>query len=71
MSLLSRLLKVGSMTEALGVYVPAMIFQKAVGLGRVVLFAYFLAHVQEQYGLWSLGMLIVTVGGPTKRSAKP
>jgi len=64
LSLLPRLLKVGSMTEALGVYVPAMIFQKALGLGRVLLFAYFLAHVQEQYGLWSLGMMIVTVGGP-------
>ncbi len=64
MSLLPRLLKVGSMTEALGVYVPAMVFQKAVGLGRVVLFFQLLAHAQAQYGLWSLGMMIVAVGGP-------
>ena len=39
MSFLPRLLKVGSMTEALGVYVPAMILQKALGLGRVLVLA--------------------------------
>lgn len=62
MPILPRLLKVGSMSESLGVYVPAMLLQKTVALARVLLFAYLLTKVQ--YGLWGLGMMIFTLAAP-------
>ncbi|MCK4601329.1 MAG: hypothetical protein KAU28_02610, partial [Phycisphaerae bacterium] len=62
MSLTDRLLKVGSIADSMGVYVPAMALQKAIGLGRMVLFAYVLTKVQ--YGLWALGVMIFGIGAP-------
>lgn len=56
---LGRLLKVGSMADSLGVYVPAMFFQKALSLTRVLLFTYLLAKVQ--FGLWGLGMMVFNI----------
>ena len=64
MAALSRLLKVSSMTDALGVYVPAMIAQKAVGLGRLVLLAYMMSRVPHQYGMWGLGLMVATLAMP-------
>ncbi|HUT61722.1 MAG TPA: hypothetical protein VNA25_28120 [Phycisphaerae bacterium] len=64
MSVTARLLKVGSMAASLGVYISAMILQKALGLGRVLLFAYLMRHVRGQYGLWALGMMIFSIASP-------
>ena len=64
MAALSRLLKVSSMTDALGLYVPAMIVQKAVGLGRLVLLAYMMSRVPHQYGMWGLGLMVATLAAP-------
>jgi len=50
---LRGLLKVGSLGESLSVYVPAMILQKAIGLGRVLLFMHLVPNFQ--YGLWAAG----------------
>jgi len=64
MAALSRVLDVSSMTDALGVYVPAMIAQKAVGLGRLVLLAYLMSRVPHQYGAWGLGLMVATLAAP-------
>ena len=64
LAVLARLLKVGSMTESLAIYIPATLFQKAVGLGRVILFVYLLKSVKAQYGLWGLGVMIFTLACP-------
>jgi len=61
MARLSRLLKVGSMTESLGVYVPAMGAQKAIGLGRTLLLAWLL-H-EAEYGLWGVAMMVFVLAG--------
>ena len=50
------------MAESLGVYVPAMVLQKLISLGRVVLFTHLLTS--DQYGLWGLGMMIFNIAGP-------
>ncbi len=57
-----RLLKVGSMTESLGVYVPAMMVQKALGLARVLIFAHLVT--QAEYGLWGMAVMIFLVAAP-------
>ncbi len=62
MHVLRRLLRVGTIADSMGVYVPAMILQKSLGLGRVLLFAYLM--VQAQMGLWALGMMIFTIVAP-------
>jgi O-antigen/teichoic acid export membrane protein len=64
LSISGRLLTVGSMAGSMGVYLPAMIFQKALGLARVLLFAYFLRGVPGEFGLWSLGLMIFSVLAP-------
>ena len=64
MSALSRLLKVGSIAESMGVYLPAMILQKAVGLLRVVLLVYLLSDAPGEYGLWGIGVMVFTVAAP-------
>lgn len=64
MAILPRLLKIGSMSESLGVYVPAMVFQKALGLLRVLLFANILRQSQAQYGLWGLAMMVFSLAAP-------
>ncbi len=56
MALLSRLLGTSSLAASLGLYLPAVICQKALGLLRVLLFAYLLGQVE--YGLWALGMML-------------
>jgi O-antigen/teichoic acid export membrane protein len=56
------LLKVGSMAESMGVYVPAMILQKGLGLVRVLLFAYLMSRAE--YGLWGVGLMIFLVASP-------
>lgn len=64
MAALSRLLRVGSMTDAVGVYAGAMIVQKTVGLGRLVLLAYLMSRVPGQYGMWGLGLMVVALAAP-------
>lgn len=59
MAVLSRLLKAGSMTESLGVYIPATVFQRFLGLGRMLLFVYLLK--EAGYGLWGLGVVVFTM----------
>lgn len=63
MARLERLTKVGSMTDAMGVYVTAMLFQKGLGLARVWLFAFLMRETPAQYGLWGVGMMIFTLAG--------
>lgn len=60
--LLRRLLRVGNVADSMGAYVPAMVLQKALGLGRVLLFAYLMVHFEM--GLWALGMMIFTIASP-------
>ena len=64
MAILSGLSKVGSMSESLGLYVPAMILQKGLGLFRVLLFAHILRAAQAQYGLWGLAMMVFSLAAP-------
>ncbi len=59
MTYLSRLLKVGSMTESLGVYVPTTVLRQVLGVGRMLLFVYLLQ--EAGYGLWGLGVAIFTL----------
>ena len=64
MSLLRRLLQVGSITESAGVYVSAMAMQKGLAFARVLLFAYLMTHAKLQYQVWGLGLMILTIGAP-------
>ena len=58
------LTKAGSMTDAIGTYVPAMILQKGVGLARVVLLAHLMRRHEGQYGLWGIGLMIALLAAP-------
>ncbi len=62
MAVLSRLFKVGTIADSLGAYVPAKIFQKALGFARLLLLIYLLPKVQ--FTLWGLGMMIFTTAAP-------
>ncbi len=62
MQVRARLLKVGSMADSLGIYVPAMMLQKALGLARILLFAHLMP--KAEYGLWGLGLMIFLVASP-------
>ena len=64
MSLLRRLLQVGSITQSAGVYVSAMAMQKGLAFARVLLFAYLMSHAKLQYQAWALGVMILTIGAP-------
>ena len=64
MSALRCLLTVGSITGSAGVYVSAKVLQLGLGLFRVVVFAFLLAAVQEQYGVWALGAAIFAIATP-------
>jgi O-antigen/teichoic acid export membrane protein len=61
-SLLSRILRVGTIAQSMSVYLPAMIVQKALGMGRVILFTYLVSR--EQMGIWSSGVLFFILGAP-------
>lgn len=55
---MKRLLQVGSMSQAMGVYVSASVAGKAVGFGRTLAFAYLLAHAPQQYNVWAIGSML-------------
>ena len=57
--MLSWLLKTGSMAQSLGVYLPATLIQKALGLVRVFLFVMLMEQVAPQYGLWSAAIMLI------------
>ena len=59
---LGGLLKVGSMADSLGAYIPAKIMQKVLGFARLLLLMYLLD--KSQWALWGLGMFIAEVAGP-------
>ncbi|RKY27591.1 MAG: hypothetical protein DRP83_02100 [Planctomycetota bacterium] len=61
MSLFSRLIKVGSIAQSMSVYLPAMVFQKALGMARVVLFTYFVSL--SEMGIWGAGVMVFILGG--------
>lgn len=48
----------------MSVYVPAVVLHKGLGLGRVLLFAYFMSEAQAQYGLWALALMLFNLGAP-------
>jgi len=62
--LLRRLLKVGTVADSMGAYVPAMAAQKMLGLFRVLVFTYLMKEAQAEYGLWGLGMMFFTLAAP-------
>ena len=62
MQVRSSLLKVGSMADSLGVYVPAMVLQKGLGLARILLFANLMSRAE--YGLWGMGLMIFLIASP-------
>ncbi len=62
MPALTRLVKVGSMVDSLGAYVPAKILAKALGMVRLMVFLYLLSKVQ--FTLWGLGGLVMAVAAP-------
>ncbi|MBN1555190.1 MAG: hypothetical protein JXA11_10630 [Phycisphaerae bacterium] len=62
MNLLSRILRVGTIAQSMSVYLPAMMFQKALGMGRLVLFTYLVSR--GQMGVWSSGVMIFILGAP-------
>ncbi len=62
MAVTSRLLKVGSIAQSMSVYLPAMVLQKTLGLGRLVLLTRFLT--KAEMGDWGLGLMIFTLGAP-------
>jgi O-antigen/teichoic acid export membrane protein len=62
--MLAWLLRTGSMAQSLGVYLPAILLQKALGLARVFLFVFFMEAVAEQYGLWNTAMMVFALAGP-------
>ena len=64
MAAFSRLLKVGSMSDAMGVYVPAMVLQKALALGRLVGLAYLMSRAGPQYGMWRIGLTVAVLAAP-------
>ncbi len=53
-----RLLKVSSLATSLGLYVPAVIGQKLLGMLRILLFAYLLRGAMDEFGLWGLGLMV-------------
>lgn len=59
LSALDRLLKIGSVTESMGVYVLANMVQKLLGLVRLVLLTHLL--IEAQYGLWGLAIWAVNL----------
>lgn len=58
------LLKVDSLGSSLGIYVPAMVVQKALGFGRILIMVYLLADLRQEYGLWGLGLMILSMLAP-------
>lgn len=59
MSIHRRLLRVESMAESLGVYVPAVMVQRLVNLLRMVLFVWLMGKVQ--FGLLGLATMVFTL----------
>ena len=62
MSISSKLLKVGGLTHSLSVYVPSMILQKLIGMGRLVILTRLISR--SEYALWGIGLMIFTLVGP-------
>ncbi len=60
MSRLRGLLRVGTLTDSVNIYVPAVALRQAIGLIRVLLFIHLVSEVQ--YGLWGLGAMIFFIG---------
>ena len=61
---LDALLASGTMTSSLATYVPSMIFQKGLGLGRVLLLLHLLREARDQYGLWAIAGMVAALGAP-------
>jgi hypothetical protein len=55
-----RILHVGSLSQSLGIYLPAKIVHKALGLARLLLFVYLLD--KQQYALWMMSAMVFDVG---------
>ena len=62
MSVLSRLLKTGSIAQSMSVYLPATVLQKGLGLGRVVLLTWLIS--KTEMGFWGLAVMLFTVAAP-------
>jgi len=61
---------VGSMADSMGVYVPAKVIQKLLGLGRLLVFMYLVAG-KTQFALWTLGVAIFSVAAPLLTLGSP
>lgn len=62
MSAFARLLKTGSIAQSMSVYLPAIVLQKALGLGRVVLLTWLIS--KTEMGFWGLAMMAFTLAAP-------
>ena len=60
MTFRQRLLKAQPLTASLGVYIPAVIVQRLVGLGRTILFTWMMST--DQFGLWGLACMVFLLG---------
>ena len=62
MSISTKLLKVGSLTHSLEVYLPTMILQKALGMTRLILLTRLIDATQ--WAIWAIGLMIFSLIGP-------
>ncbi len=62
MSVMSRLLRVGSISQSMSIYLPAAFLQLILAMGRVLIFTYLISR--EQLGGWGTGSMIFVVGAP-------
>lgn len=57
-----RILAAGTIAQSMSVYLPANIVQKALGMGRLILFTYLVSR--EQMGVWGSAVMIFLNAAP-------
>jgi O-antigen/teichoic acid export membrane protein len=62
--MIGALLKVGSMASSVGLYITATGLQKGLALVRMFVFLYLLSAAPQEYGLWSLGAMVIGLASP-------
>jgi len=62
MGVMSRLFRVGSISQSMSIYIPASFVQLVLAMGRVLVFTYLISR--QQMGVWGMGAMIFVVGAP-------
>ncbi|MCK5114062.1 MAG: hypothetical protein KAR11_04795 [Phycisphaerae bacterium] len=62
MPVMSRLFRVGSISQSMSIYLPASFLQLVLAMGRVLVFTYLITR--DQMGVWGTGAMIFVVGAP-------